>query len=68
MLDRADPPLSEADVAAMKLLLAERALEIRNRQLLLDLEARGFVRQSIEGWSVTIAGHLAYLKALANSL
>lgn len=67
MLERVGPPLSEPEMVAMRLLMAERGLEIRNRPLLLELESRGFVRQSIEGWTVTIAGHLAYLRALAQS-
>lgn len=64
MLERVSPPLSDTEMAAMRSLIAERGFEIRNRPLLLELETRGFVRQSIEGWSVTIPGHLAYLKTL----
>lgn len=67
MLERAPQSLSEAEVTAVRLLLAGRGIEVRNRPLLVDLEARGFVRQTIEGWSLTIEGHLAYLKALAES-
>lgn len=67
MLQRVSIPLSDAEMIALRLLMAERGLEIRNRTLLIELETKGLVRQSVEGWTVTIAGHLAYLRALADS-
>lgn len=67
MLERVGPSLSEAEVAAMRLLTAGRGGEVRDQPLLLALETKGYVLHSPDGWSVTIAGHLAYLKALAES-
>lgn len=51
----------------MRLLTAGRGGEVRDQPLLLALETKGYVLHSPDGWSVTIAGHLAYLKALAES-
>ena len=56
MIDRSLMPFSEPEMGAMRLLMAERGFDVRSRPLLIDLEAKSFVRQTIEGWSVTIKG------------
>ncbi|WP_146035678.1 hypothetical protein [Methylopila sp. Yamaguchi] len=61
-------PLNETETRALRLLLAGRIAELRDRTVLVHLRERGLVRLSPEGWEITLTGHLSYVQALFDAL
>ena len=66
MLERSDPQVLSAVEADLlrQLAHADGSLLI-TEHISKDLEARGYIRRDAEGWSLTVSGHIEYIKFVA---